>query len=59
LFGPKCKGCNGSDRCSSERTEVLYQNENKIFYDKAGKIYEKCLGKYNCIYHHTGKFIWE
>ena len=54
--GPKCKGCNDWDRCQSNKVEILYVDDNKVFYNKNGEIYEKCKGKYNCIYHNTGKF---
>lgn len=53
-----CKGCGGgSDRCLGDRNDILYVNENKILYNEMGEIYEKCLGKYNCVFHNTGKFI--
>ena len=54
--GKECKGCNNWDRCPSNKVETLYyDNINKIMYDKNNIIYEKCTGKYNCIYHITNK----
>ncbi len=56
--GIKCKGCNDWDRCQSNKVETLYYNSNKnIMYNKNNEIFEKCKGKYNCIYHNTGKYI--
>jgi hypothetical protein len=57
INGPKCIGCRGSDRCQSNRVEMLYTNNNKIIYDKNNEIYEECIGKYNCNYHNTGKYL--
>lgn len=53
INGAKCKGCRGTDRCNSNKTEVL-NYDGKIFYDNNNEIYEQCAGKYNCIYHNTG-----
>lgn len=56
--GIKCKGCNNWDRCQSNKVETLYYNSNKnIMYNKNNEIFEKCKGKYNWIYHNTGKYL--
>ncbi len=53
--GFNCIGCEGSDRCPSNHGKSLYIDDHGIIYNTNGEIYEKCKGKYNYMFHNTGK----
>jgi len=55
--GANCIGCVGSDRCNSSRIEMLYVDDFGIVYNDYTEIYEKCKGKYNYMFHPTGKYV--
>ncbi len=49
--------CIGSERCNSNHTETLFVDDFGIIYNDFTEIYEKCEGKYNYMFHKTGKYI--
>ena len=55
--GLGCRGCVDSDRCNSNRVEMLYVDDFGIVYNDYTEIYEKCKGKNNYMFHPTGKYV--